>query len=118
MQKWVEGGDITQTINRYASGITYDEAGNVIRDERFRNLKFQYDANNRQRKSSDVNDVNEVGAVIAVFDGTGQRVATMSNNALSNISVYDAIGQLVAEYGQASSGGGTQYAFSDHQGSP
>jgi RHS repeat-associated protein len=115
MQKWVEDGDVTQTTNRYASGITYDDAGNVTRDERFHNLKFQYDANNRQRWSA---NLDGSGAVTAVFDGTGQRVATMSGTDFINISVYDGASQLVAEYGQASSGGGTQYLLSDHQGTP
>jgi hypothetical protein len=32
--------------------VTYDEAGNVTTDSRFRQRAFQYDANNRQKQSS------------------------------------------------------------------
>ncbi|MEO6393795.1 MAG: hypothetical protein ABIP75_18225 [Pyrinomonadaceae bacterium] len=39
-QKWVEDGDISKTNNRYTSGVTYDAAGNITADPRFRNLLY------------------------------------------------------------------------------
>lgn len=49
---WVESGQINQANNRFNSGVTYDDAGNVTVDSKFRNLQFQYDANNRQKQSA------------------------------------------------------------------
>jgi YD repeat-containing protein len=46
-QVWVESGQINQAKNRFNSGVTYDDAGNITVDSKFRNLQFQYDANNR-----------------------------------------------------------------------
>lgn len=113
-QVWVESGQISQTTNRFTSGVTYDDAGNITVDSKFRNLSFQYDANNRQKQSSD-----GTTTVVSVYDAGGQRVATQVSGALTNELVYDAGGKLLAEYGSAPPAtGGTQYVFSDHQGSP
>ena len=112
---WVETGQISTTTNRFTSGITYDDAGNITSDNRFRNKQFEYDANNRQRYSS---NLDGSGGVRAVFDGTGQRLASMVNGEIASISVYDAMGNLAAEYGQSTTQNGTQYVVSDHQGSP
>jgi RHS repeat-associated protein len=115
-QIWTEDSDITQPTNRFASNVTYDYAGNITVDSKFRQLKFQYDANNRQKQSSNLDDT---GAVVSVYDAGGQRLATQVGSTLTNICVYDAMGKLLAEYGPASSGpGGTTYLTSDHQGSP
>jgi RHS repeat-associated protein len=113
-QAWVEAGQISTTNNRFTSGITYDDAGNILTDTRFSNRQFLYDANNRQRQSA---NLDGSGAVISVFDGAGQRVATSVNGTITNINVYDASGTLVAEYGQSTTNG-TQYVTNDHQGSP
>jgi hypothetical protein len=51
-QIWVESGQVNQANNRYSSGVTYDDAGNVTLDSKFRNLQFQYDANNRQQSAN------------------------------------------------------------------
>ena len=112
---WVESGQISQTTNRFNSGVTYDDAGNITVDSKFRNLQFQYDANNRQKQSS---NLDNSGAVVSVYDAGGQRVATQVGNSLTNVLVYDASGKLVAEYGSSAPTGGTQYLFSDHEGSP
>src|SRR6266851_4000155 len=114
-QIWTEDSDITQATNRFASSVTYDDAGNILTDQKFRQLKFQYDANNRQQQSSNLDDT---GAVVSVFDAGGQRVATQVSGSLTNVLVYDAFRKLVAEYGLSAPIGGTQYIFSDHQGSP
>jgi RHS repeat-associated protein len=114
-QMWTEVADINQGTNRYANGLSYDSAGNVLIDQKFRLFKFQYDANNRQKQSSNLDDT---GAVVSVYDAGGQRVATQVAGALSNVLVYDAAGKLLAEYGSTSPGEGTQYVFNDQQASP
>lgn len=111
----VEDGDIDKGTNRFTSGITYDNAGNVKLDNKFTGRQYTYDANNRQKT------VSVPGATgttyTSVYDGAGQRVATI-NNGVTVYMVYDAMGKLVAEYGLSSKGsGGAQYVFSDRQGS-
>ena len=80
---WVESGHISQTSNRFNSGVTYDEAGNITVDSKFRNLQFQYDANNRQKQSS---NLDNSGAVVSVYDAGGQRVATQVGGSLTKIT--------------------------------
>ena len=114
-QVWVETGQISGSNNRFTSGLTYDDAGNVTNDTKFRNKQFLYDANNRQRWSA---NLDGSGAEAAVFDGLGQRLATtLADGTITSISVYDATGVLVAEYGSSTSNG-TQYIVSDHQATP
>ena len=113
-QSWVEDGAFNPTTNRFNSGTTYDDSGNVVTDSRFRLRQFQYDANNRQKQSSNLDGSN---AVVSVYDGAGQRVATKAGGVLTNVMVYDAGGKLVAEYAQSVSAAGTQYVMGDHQGS-
>jgi RHS repeat-associated protein len=113
-QVWVETGEISAANNRFTSGVVYDDAGNITSDSKFRNKQFTYDANNRQSSSA---NIGGSGTVTSVFDGGGQRVATMANGDLTSISVYDAMGMLVAEYGQSTMNG-TQYLVSDHQATP
>jgi RHS repeat-associated protein len=114
-QVWVEAGHIDLATNRFNSGVTYDNAGNITVDSKFRNRKFEYDANNRQKQSR---NLDNSGAVDSVFDANGQRVATQIAGLLTNVLVYDALGKLVAEYNSTTVQGGTQYIFDDHQGTP
>lgn len=114
-QVWVEDNQIDQATNRFNTGVSYDNSGNITVDAKFRNRKYDYDANNRLKQSRNLNDTN---AIDSVFDAGGQRVATQGGGSLTNVFVYDAMGKLVAEYSQAVTTGGTQYVFSDHQGSP
>lgn len=114
-QVWVETNHIDLATNRFSSGVTYDNAGNVTNDSKFRNRKFEYDANNRQKQSR---NLDNSGAVDSVFDAGGQRVATQVGGSLTNVLVYDAMGKLVAEYNSTTLPGGTQFVFDDHQGSP
>ncbi len=115
-QVWVEAGQIDSTNNRFNSGVTYDNAGNVTTDSKFRNLLFQYDANNRLKQSSNLDGSN---AVVNVYDAGGQRVATQVGGAVINVLVYDATSKLVAEYSSAApTPNGTQFVTSDLQGSP
>ena len=113
-QVWVEAGQIGAGNNRFTANVTYDDAGNITSDAKFRNKQFLYDANNRQRWSANLDGSS---AESTVFDGAGQRLATIISGSITSISVYDAMGNLVAEYGQSTSNG-TQYIVNDHQGAP
>jgi RHS repeat-associated protein len=111
----VEDSHINRATNRLTfPEMAYDNAGNVTVDGKFRGRQYSYDANNRQRWSA---LTDGTGAATSVYDGAGQRVATIADGTTS-IMVYDAMGKLVAEYGTATaSASGTQYVFADHQGS-
>lgn len=114
-QSWVEDGAYAAATNRFASSdMTYDHAGNVVVDGRFRQRKYEYDANNRQRRSANLDDT---GAVWSIYDGAGQRVATVAGGNVTRVMVYDTSGDLVAEYGGAAFMNGTQYVMGDQQGS-
>jgi RHS repeat-associated protein len=114
-QSWVEDGAYAATTNRLNAGLVYDDAGNVTTDSRFRQRKYEYDANNRQRKSSNLDDT---GATRSVYNGLGQRVAMLAGGQVTRVLVYDAGGDLVAEYGGAVFTNGTQYVMEDQQGTP
>jgi RHS repeat-associated protein len=114
-QVWVETSHVDQATNRFSTGATYDAAGNVTIDSKFRNRKYAYDANNRQKQSKNLDDSNPVDSV---YDANGQRVGTQVGGELTNVLVYDAQAKLVAEYNPAPVLGGTQYLFQDHQGTP
>jgi YD repeat-containing protein len=110
----IEDTDISKSTNRLTNNTTYDDAGNVTIDAKFRNLKYFYDANGRMFKTTDANNTNEADSV---YDALGQRVAQKISGVWTN-QVYDAGGKLVAEYGQSStSEGGVKYVFQDWQGS-
>jgi RHS repeat-associated protein len=129
----VKPTDIDPTNNRIKSvtgaTMTYDGAGNLTVDGKFRGRKYQYDANNRQRQSTLLNDTD---ASTAMYDGAGQRVQTIAGGVTRNL-VYDINGQVVAEYETGSlkrehiyrggllatreAAGSVQYVMADHQGS-
>ncbi len=113
----VEDSETDKLTNRFKSttGIAYDAAGNITADDKFRDLRYEYDANGRQRLSTPL--AQGQWQAIAVYDGLGQRVQTTSNGVTQNL-VYDASGQIVADYGAQLIGtGGVQYVMTDHQGS-
>jgi RHS repeat-associated protein len=109
----IEDADISKATNRFATGTTYDDAGQVVTDNKFRTMSFGYDANGRQIKASRAS----VPDAWTVYDASGNRVATKINDVWQYM-VYDAFGKLVAEYGVASGGvGGVKYVQQDWQGS-
>ncbi len=109
----IEDADISKATNRFSTGTVYDEAGQVITDDKFRNINFAYDANGRQVKASKAN----VPDALTVYDALGNRVATKIYDVWQYM-VYDAFGKLVAEYGIQSEGlGGVKYIQQDWQGS-
>ncbi|MBA2335854.1 MAG: RHS repeat protein, partial [Blastocatellia bacterium] len=106
-------GDIEKTTNRFRTGTTYDDAGQVVTDNKFRSMSFAYDANGRQVKATRTGVLDAWTA----YDALGNRVATKINDVWQYL-IYDAFGKLVAEYGIASEGtGGVKYIQQDWQGS-
>jgi RHS repeat-associated protein len=110
----IESSDISKSTNRFSTNTTYNDAGMVIVDNKFRSMNFSYDANGRQ-----VNATNTGTSTTAttVYDALGNRVATKVNDSWQFV-IYDAFGKLVAEYGtQGEGNGGVSYVLQDWQGS-
>ena len=74
---------------------------------------FDYDGENRL--ISAITDPNNPTTTYA-YDGEGRRVSRTWNGQTTTF-VYDAFGNLAAEYGGPSGDTGTQYMTSDHLGS-
>ncbi len=110
--------------------IGYDAAGNLIRGGRLQNATYEYDANNRMRRT-----VEGSFETLAVYDGAGRRVQT-TEGGVTKHHIYDVFGRAIAEYEPSGGGwkrddiyidrqllamemvGGAQrYVFSDHLGS-
>jgi RHS repeat-associated protein len=111
----IEETDISKATNRFttATNTTYNEAGMVVGDNKFRSMNFAYDANGRQVKATKAN----VADAWSVYDALGNRVATKVNDVWQFV-IYDAFGKLVAEYGTQGEGlGGVSYVLQDWQGS-
>lgn len=51
----IEDDDIAMSTNRFTSDTTYDDAGEVIADNKFREMGFGYNANGRQVKATKTN---------------------------------------------------------------
>jgi hypothetical protein len=45
----IEDAHISKSTNRFTTNTTYDDAGNVTTDNKFRSMGFAYDANGRQK---------------------------------------------------------------------
>jgi RHS repeat-associated protein len=112
----IEDTDISKSTNRFtaATGTTYNDAGQVIADSKFRAMSFGYDANGRMVKATRAN----VPDALSVYDSLGNRVAQKVQDVWQFV-IYDAFGKLVAEYGgiTATDEGGVKYLLSDWQGS-
>ena len=92
----IEPGDIDPAKNRFtsASGTAYNDNGQVVTDGKFRNLGYGYDANGRMVRASEANKPD----ALSVYDALGNRVAEKVNDVWQFV-IYDAFGKLVAEYG-------------------
>lgn len=100
----VVSSDISTTTNRFISTgstpITYDAAGNITQDMKFRldpqgdGMNYTYDANGRQITAA---ATDEIGQQESLYDCVGQRVQTSGNNVTRQM-VYDIFGQLVGDY--------------------
>jgi RHS repeat-associated protein len=102
------------TTNRLWGSSHYNAAGNQTSDPTGR--MFGYDAENRLISSTANN-------LIFSYDGEGRRVKKVSstvNGSVTAVFVYNAQGQMVAEYtstAPAYASGGTKYLTTDHLGS-
>jgi RHS repeat-associated protein len=102
-----------------AGGVTYDNKGNLSNVEQDSNNSFlaAHDAENRQTSVT-----ARVGGTQSTtnysYDGDGKRVKKVTGNTTTTY-VYDAGGQLAAEYlsGGTNPDTGTQYLTADHLGS-
>jgi RHS repeat-associated protein len=118
---------LTPTSNTYNAannrlgGIGYDARGNQTQLSPF---SMSYDGENRQ--TSAVSSINGSGSY--EYDGDGRRVrkrtctdatacTAMSNGLKTTMFVYDAFGQLAAEYGPPSTSAGPEFYTADHLGS-
>ncbi|MCW5955995.1 MAG: RHS repeat protein [Pyrinomonadaceae bacterium] len=112
----IEDNNIERATNRFAAntGTVYDDAGNVVLDDKFREMDFVYDANGRMAKATRAN----FPEALSVFDAGGNKVATRVND-VWRFQIYDAGGKCVAEYGgpQSADDGGVKYTHQDIQGS-
>jgi len=89
----VSSSDITAGTNRFVSGVaSYDAAGNITTDSKFRSLTYAYDANGRQTSAS-----NGSFTETQTYDCAGERVQT-SVYSVTRTMVYDIFGQMVADY--------------------
>ncbi|HEX8649217.1 MAG TPA: RHS repeat-associated core domain-containing protein, partial [Pyrinomonadaceae bacterium] len=125
----VRATDISASTNRFVSGVTYDAAGNITVDNKFRGRQYDYDVNGRQRWSADVDGSDPA---TAVYDGLGQRVEATAGGETRQFA-YDAYGKLIAEYSEGAwqrdyvyrnghvvatvEAAGVSYVLTDHQGS-
>lgn len=101
------------TNNRLSLPSGYDTAGNLTTNAI--SQTFAYDAENRQ---TSFNTGNVLLNATYQYDGDGHRVRK-DQNGVTTVFVYDAAGQLAAEYSSASASGsgGTSYPVGDHLGS-
>jgi RHS repeat-associated protein len=94
----ISSSEIDSATNRFiATGLTpttYDAAGNITQDTKFRGMNYTYDANGRMLTAQRTDNTNNQ---TSVYDCAGQRVKTSANN-VTRTMVYDIFGQLVAEY--------------------
>lgn len=81
-------------INSGSTPTTYDAAGNITVDTKFRNLKYEYDANGRQNA---VKLPDSTSVQTSVYDCAGQRVQTTEGSFVRKM-IYDIFGQNVADY--------------------
>jgi RHS repeat-associated protein len=98
----------TATNRVSGTGWSYDALGNVTAMPLSK--AFSYDAENRL-KSQTSTPVMEYS-----YDGEGHRVKATSGS-VSTYYVYDAAGQLAAEYNRTVTGNGRVYLTADHLGS-
>ncbi len=126
--RWVTGPFIPYTTqtpqsnnftnNRWAVGsglVTYDAAGNQLSVSLGAGGTriFTYDAENRQITAS----IPAMSAISYLYDGDGKRVQKKVGTTVTTF-VYDAQGQLAAEYGGLTNPlAGTTYLTGDHLGS-
>jgi RHS repeat-associated protein len=117
-------GPANSFTNNQFTAANYDTAGNILTDSSLSSASTaSYDAENRQQTVTGLG----MGTLQYYYDGNGSRVmkvicsstpcTSTTSGAQVTTYVYDASGQLAAEYGSAPPVSGTQYLFTDHLGS-
>lgn len=110
--------DINTANNRFSSGqgYAYDQNGSVTQDAEGK--RFAYDTENHQTKFFAAgNNSNDPDATYS-YDGDGRRIKKVTATE-TTVFVYNASGQLVAEYStQTATTPQTSYLTTDHLGSP
>lgn len=95
----VLSSEIDAARNRFISTgstpITYDAAGNIIEDFKFRGMRYSYNSRGQQTFAERDDHSNQQ---TSIYDGAGQRVQVTANGKTQQL-VYDQFGQTVAEYG-------------------
>lgn len=111
--------DINPANNRFlaSQGYGYDENGNVTQDAT--GQRFGYDAENHQKEFFIAGNSSSNPDATYAYDGDGRRVKKISSTE-TTVFVYNAIGQLVAEYSTQieTANPQTSYLTTDHLGSP
>jgi RHS repeat-associated protein len=110
LSQYVETIGGSQVNRNHWTGATFDNAGNgnaVIGSGR----TFTYDAENRMTASTEPS----TGAISYGYDGDGRRVQKTVGTSVT-VYVYDASGEVAAEYGSPTDTG-TAYLNADHLGS-
>lgn len=104
-------------IKNRLNGVSYDAAGNQEDlSPSGGTIKVRYDAEGRQVKVEDTASPAEPVLAEYWYDAEGRRVRRTAGG-VTTYYVYDAMGQLMAEYGGTGSGSGTQYLVTDTLGS-
>lgn len=117
-QQAVCNPEINPANNRFSNGqgYTYDQNGNVTQDAEGK--RFGYDAENHQKEFFAVGNSSSNPDATYYYDGDGQRVKKVSPGE-TTIFVYNANGQLVAEYStQINQAPQVSYLTTDQLGSP
>ncbi len=107
--------DISPETNRLV-GYGFDANGNVTQDAEGK--RFGYDAENHQKEFFVAGNSSTDPDATHSYDGDGRRVKKISSTE-TTVFVYNASGQLVAEYStQISQTPQVSYLTTDHLGSP
>jgi RHS repeat-associated protein len=104
-----------QSTNRLkqVNGYEYDAAGNLTKDPETLTNAMVYDAQNRL-----ISYTKNSAMTSYVYDGAGKRVKKIEPGNLTTLFVYNALGQLVAEYTSGNpTSNGTSYFTQDPLGS-
>jgi len=91
------------------AGVSYDTAGNQTK---YDGMTLEYDAEGRNTKARE----NNADYVTFAYDGEGRRVKKTSGG-VTTYYIYNALGQMAAEYSNGASAAGTSYMFTDMLGS-
>ena len=92
------------------AGSVYDAGGQLKSDGR---SELRFDIEERLRRTEAISGA----ATVYEYDGDGRRVSKQTGTATPAIFVYDAMGQLAAEYGSFAEATGVTYLHNDHLGS-